>query len=82
SWARNSGDGTVPDGEVDELLDAAYDMLPRRSCEICGSAGGPVRQSGDPDPRVPQVVCVDAAACMQRCTDTDDGVEAAEGSRA
>lgn len=40
-------------------------------CEICG-AESTVRRTNDPDPRVPQIVCVDAAACMTRVMADED----------
>jgi hypothetical protein len=70
-WARNSGDGSTPAGDVDELLDAARDLLSPPHCQTCGSTAGPVRPTSAPDPRVPQLVCVDAAACLRRCADMD-----------
>jgi hypothetical protein len=70
---RNSGDGTVSSGHVDELLAAAAAVLPppTGTCELCGSAGVPVQIGTDPDPRVPQVVCRDLAACQQACEDDE-----------
>lgn len=70
-WARNSGDGSVPAGDVDELLDAARNLLPPPHCQICGSATGLMWRPCDPDPRVPQLVCVDAVACLWRCAEMD-----------
>lgn len=66
---RNSGDGTVSLGLIDELLDAAAATLPPPigTCEICGTAGVPVQIGTNPDPRVPQIICRDLAACQRAC---------------
>jgi hypothetical protein len=34
------------------------------TCNICGTSGTLVRRTTDPDPRVPQMACVDTATCM------------------
>lgn len=68
SWARNSGDGTVPTGQVDTLLDAANALLqalPPQPCDVCGQAGErPVRRLPDQSSPIRQV-CVDTTACCQ-----------------
>ncbi|GGM22786.1 hypothetical protein GCM10007977_024980 [Dactylosporangium sucinum] len=71
---RNSGDGAVSLGHVDALLDAAAAVLPQPTgtCELCGTAGVAVRIGTDPDPRVPQLVCRDLAACARRCEADED----------
>ncbi|MEV8508108.1 hypothetical protein AB0368_25270 [Actinoplanes sp. NPDC051475] len=55
---------TLPDS-------AEPDGYPLGTCEICGTAGTPVRADPDPDPRVPHIVCVDQSACAA-CFATDE----------
>ncbi len=66
--ARNSGDGTVGNGLIDALTDAAQPVIAlarAAHCEICGH-DDPVRYIRSPRGTVVRVVCVDMARCMAR----------------
>ena len=41
------------------------------TCEICGRTGVATHRTYDPDPRVPQVVCIDAPSCAAQFDDAD-----------
>lgn len=47
-------------------------------CEICGELGEVCRVD-DPDPRVPQFVCLNAEACAERFPDVVDAAPRAGG---
>jgi hypothetical protein len=56
------------------IIDGALTLLPVTDlsrCEICGRTDVPTQRTYDPDPRVPQVVCIDAESCAAEFDEPD-----------
>lgn len=76
-WIAQRGDSS--DNQIGPLLlDLLLTATRSGRCEVCGEVGD-VRRTDDPDPRAPQVICVDLEACAIRFPDVVDA-EACEQS--